>query len=551
MISGHLLWEEKLTDDMLLVKHRDRYCLTYPGMPQNMYESLQASAAAYSGKTAIVDEFGREYAFLDLLAKTDAFAALLAQRYGVRKGVRVGFLLYNSVEFTVVFFALCKLGAVAVPLPTKYQCKEITSLVEKARLKLLVYDREFETSMADACEGLGVTGLSCPLGEDVYGLEPGAFREAPLAATRISVRKSVSVRGGAARSGLNDDCILMFTSGTTSQSKGAVLSNLNLMHSVVTYQRILGLTDADVSIIPMPMYHITGLAALLCLFVHIGGTLYLHKKFNPTRVLDEVKARNITLIHASPTIFIKMLEHKDHCPRLPSLRQLACGSANMPIKYLRELKNWLPGMSFRTIYGLTETTSPASIFPGDAAGSPHIGSSGMPVPGLLMKVVDEAGRELPNGQVGELLIRGTLVLEEYDHTNEGFVDDRWFKTGDLARLTDDGFVYITDRKKDMINRAGEKVWSYELENLLHECPGIQDVAVVGLPDEVYGELVAALVQPFSDAAMDAQVVTGFLKDKVAKYKVPVLVRFTEEIPRTANGKVDKIAIRRFMENPVE
>jgi fatty-acyl-CoA synthase/long-chain acyl-CoA synthetase len=323
------------------------------------------------------------------------------------------------------------------------------------------------------------------------------------------------------------------------------------MHSVATYQRLLGLSAADIAIIPMPMYHITGLAALLSLFIHIGGTIYLHKKFNPVRVLDEVKAHNISLLHASPTIFIKMLEHREHCPALPSLRQLACGSANMPIKHLRELKNWLPGMSFRTIYGLTETTSPASIFPGDAAGSPHIGSSGMPVPGLLMKVVDEAGRELPNGQVGELLIRGTLVLEEYDHTGEGFVGDRWFKSGDLARLTDDGFVYITDRKKDMINRAGEKVWSYELENLLHECPGVQEVAVAGIPDDVYGELVAALVQPRPNAMLDEQDIVDFLKGKVAKYKIPAVVRFADEIPRTTNGKVDKILIRRLLGNVPE
>lgn len=547
MLSGNLLWDEKYTDDMRLQKHRDRYCLTYGNLPNNMYEVLCATAAAHPEKTAIVDDFGRNATYAQLKEKTDAFADFLSGRYGVRKGVRVGFLLYNSLEFAVAFLALCKLGAVAAPLPTKYKQQEIEGLLDRANLKVLIYDSEFEDGMAGACLRRNMGGLSCPLAEGVHGLDAGVCREAPAApATRGSVRQGVSVRMPP-RPGLNDDCVLMFTSGTTSRAKGVIMSNFNLMHSVVTYRRLMNLGEKDSSIIPMPMYHITGLAALLCLFIHLGGTLYLHKKFSADRVLDEVARRGVTFLHASPTIFIKMLERKNSHPALPSLMQLACGSANMPVKFLRELKAWLPNISFRTIYGLTETTSPASIFPGDAAGSPHIGSSGMPVPGLMMKVVDDAGRELPNGQIGELLIRGSVVMEGYDKSDEGFMDDHWFKSGDLARLTDDGFVYITDRKKDMINRAGEKVWSYELENLLHECPGVDEAAVIGVPDEIYGEAVAALIKPHSDGISDTAFVTEFLNGKVAKYKIPSLVKLAGEIPRTVNGKIDKAAVRQLFE----
>lgn len=550
MLSGNLLWDEKYTHDMLLVKHRERYELSYPNLPANMHEVLSATAAKFPNKIAIIDEFDQETTFEQLREKTDLFAAMLAENFGVGKGMRVGILLYNSLEFCVAFYALCKLGAVTVPIPTKFKREEIEALMEKARLDILIHDNEFDAIVEDALTSLGAGAISIPFAQGVYGFAPGAYvgrmgkkRRSP--SLRASQRRNVHARA-AAKGGLADDCILMFTSGTTSESKGVVLSNMNLMHSIITYHRLLDLTPDDVSIIPMPMYHITGLAALLSLFTLVGGTLYLHKKFEARRVLDEVRARGITLIHASPTIFIKILAEKDNCPSLPSLRQLACGSSNMPIKYLRELKTWLPNISFRTIYGLTETSSPASVFPGDAASSPYIGSSGWPVPGLMMKVVDDAGRELPNGQVGELLIRGAVVMEEYDGRTDGFTEDRWFKSGDLARLTDDGYVYITDRKKDMINRGGEKVWSYEIENLLHDCPDVLEAAVVGMPDDVYGEIVAALIRPRPGSGSTPQGILDQLSGRVAKYKLPSLIHMTDDIPRTPNGKVDKIAIRRLL-----
>lgn len=550
MLPGNLLWDDRYTHDMLLVKHRERYELTYSNMPANMHEVLSATAEKSPGKIAIVDEFGQETTFKQLLDKTDSFADMLVEKFAVGKGVRVGILLYNSLEFCVAFYALCKLGAITVPIPTKYKREEIEALMEKARLDILIHDNDFDAIVADTLESLEAGAISVPFAQGVYGFEPGKYttragKKRSSSSLRASQRRNVSVRSGA-KSGLADDCILMFTSGTTSDSKGVVLSNMNLMHSVITYQRLLDLTPDDISIIPMPMYHITGLAALLSLFTLVGGTLHLHKKFDARRVLDEVRSRGITLIHASPTIFIKMLEEKDNCPSLPSLRQLACGSSNMPIKYLRELKTWLPNISFRTIYGLTETSSPASIFPGDAASSPYIGSSGWPIPGLMMKVVDDAGRELPNGQVGELLIRGTVVMEEYDGRSDGFAEDRWFKSGDLARLTDDGYVYITDRKKDMINRGGEKVWSYEIENILHDCPDVLEAAVVGMPDDVYGEIVAALILPRPGSGCTPLGILDQLSGRVAKYKLPSLIHMTDEIPRTPNGKVDKIAIRRFL-----
>ena len=191
------------------------------------------------------------------------------------------------------------------------------------------------------------------------------------------------------KSGLHDsfdDAIIMFTSGTTSQSKGVVIKNYNIMNAVATYQKILNITADDISVIPIPIYHVTGMVALLGLFIHCGGTLYLHKIFNARRVLQCVKEHNITFLHASPTVFSMLLEEKRFIS-ISSDAETVCIAEAVTCrkKKLTAIHNWLPHSVFHTVYGLTETTSPATIFPGDASTSPYIGSSGFPFPELFLK----------------------------------------------------------------------------------------------------------------------------------------------------------------------
>ena len=207
-----------------------------------------------------------------------------------------------------------------------------------------------------------------------------------------------------------------------------------------------------------------------------------------------MQEKDVTFFHASPTVFSLLLQESKAYPSLPALRCFACGSSNMPKEKLQKLHQWLPQMLFHTVYGLTETASPATIFPTDAATHPYIGSSGIPVPGLRLKIITPEGSEAVANESGEIWVSGTVVLDHYYHQESDLLKAGWLDTGDIGYVNEDGYLFIVDRKKDMINRGGEKICSYDVENELYKIDGISEAAVVGIPDEVYGEVAATAVR---------------------------------------------------------
>ena len=208
-------------------------------------------------------------------------------------------------------------------------------------------------------------------------------------------------------------------------------------------------------------------------------------------------------------------------------------------------------MVFHTVYGLTETSSPATIFPGNACTSEYIGSSGLPIPGTVFKILDESGNEMPAGKVGEIWISGSVVLESYYKLQTDSLKNGWLGTGDLGYITADGYLYVVDRKKDMINRGGEKIWSFDVENELYQIPGVEEAAVVGIPDEVYGEVAVAAVKKEPGAHFTEQELKDILRTRIAKYKVPAHIIFMNKIPETPNGKIDKKNIRQLFTEKTE
>ncbi|MFR2950577.1 MAG: class I adenylate-forming enzyme family protein [Collinsella intestinalis] len=223
---------------------------------------------------------------------------------------------------------------------------------------------------------------------------------------------------------------------------------------------------------PGPIYHVTGLIALLTQFVHVGATVYLHRRFDARRLLECVRDEGITYLHASPTAFEKVLALKDDFPSLPTLRALLSGSSYEPVGKMRAFHEWLPACAFQVVYGLTETASPALLFPFDSPTSIYAGATGKPVPGVDVRIVDEGGRDVEDGLVGEILLSGTCVTEGYYNCPARAVDDEgWLPTGDMGYADALGMVWVVDRKKDMINRGGEKVWCSCLEETIgsREC----------------------------------------------------------------------------------
>lgn len=531
MYSGIELWKNIIPYEMEEINlSSGKTIFSCPGLPGNLYEALEITAGSFPNKPAVIDNYDRICTYSDLLQKVIVFADYLHHELHIKKGSHVALMMYNCLEFCVSFFSLLKLGAVTIPLPSKYKENEVSSLIEKADVQCIICDQNFY-HWFDKFEVQGIKRICCMDIEKGYGLDN---------------YRTYNITVSPVKNSFEHDAIIMFTSGTTSQSKGVIIKNYNIMNAVATYQKLLSITSEDISVIPIPIYHVTGMVALLGLFIYSGGTLYLHKIFNARRVLQCVKENNITFLHASPTVFSMLLKEKEAFPELPSLKKFACGSSNMPAEKIKAIHAWLPHSTFYTVYGLTETTSPATVFPGDASTSPYIGSSGLPIPGTCFEIRDDSGVPVKAMEIGEIWISGNVVLSAYYNLNSDALQDGWLATGDLGYFNEEGYLYVVDRKKDMINRGGEKICSFDVENELYKIKGIREAAVVGIPDPVYGEVAAAMVILNPGCALDECSIQDLLHKRIAKYKIPAKILISEELPLTPNNKIDKRKLRSLL-----
>ena len=532
MLNGKDVWNMWFQKEMGDLTVGDRTVYTFPKMKKSFYEMLKDTAERFSEKTGLCDNWGRCYSYREFLHMVDSMAAYLKYVRHLEKGSHVGLLLNNVIEFATSFYALCKLGAVAVPFPTKYREPEVRSLIKKADLQGILASEDYGWVRSYREAGIFVEVTADE--EEGYG-----FAEA---VAEGNITEMMCAEPGCSE--LNDELILMFTSGTTSASKGVILKNYNVNHAVMIYQKLLELGPEDKTIIPVPIYHITGLVALLGLFVYIGGTIYLYKRYDAKRILEGVKRDGITFMHGSPTVFGQLLDYSEEFPELPSIRTLACGSSYMPVETMKKLHRWMPLMKFCNVYGMTETSSPGTVFPYDAATSLYPGSEGKPVPGLMLKILDDDGREVPDGTVGVVYLKGANICEYYYHLKTPLItEDGWLNTGDMGYINEDSYVFIVDRKKDMINRGGEKIWCTDVEDELVAVEGVKDAAVVGIPSDKYGEVAAALIVLESGVQMTAEELKADLKSRLAKFKIPEQILFADAVPKTPGLKTDKKTIK--------
>lgn len=535
MICGTDLWKNDFEADMETVRFHGITYSIFKGEPITLYCALAESSRLYPERIALVSPKNRSYTFQEFQGMVDRFAVYLEQKMKINKGTAVGLLHYNSVEFCTALLALNKLGAITVPLPGKFKQQEILSLIHKANLSFIICHEDYESWFSDNSFFSGKLLVSRDANDD-YGFS-SMVADPDISSALCTDRKAPA--------------ILMFTSGTTSKSKGVILCNYSIAHAICSYQKIFHLTHNDRTLLAVPIYHITGLVAILGVMLYSGGTIFLHKFFHPEEAVQTLKKENITFFHASPTVFSMLLQERKQIASLPDMRILACGSSNMAREKIIELHQWMPNMEFRTVYGLTETTSPATIFPVDAATSPYIGSSGIPIPGVSCKIVNEDGKELPPMEIGEILLNGPNLLYQYYGTDIPAYIDGWFYTGDLGYLNEDGYLYIASRKKDMINRGGEKICSYDVENVIYSMPQIEEAAIVGVPDEIYGEVAAAAVVLKQDSSLSLKELQTYLSDKLAKYKIPAHLMILPHLPVTPSHKTDKKAIKQLFMKEME
>ncbi|MCY0878299.1 MAG: class I adenylate-forming enzyme family protein [Firmicutes bacterium] len=458
-----------------------------------------------------------DWSYERLIRAISRMATHLRQE-GIGAGDRVALVLPNSIEFVVAFFATLWVGAMAVPLNPGLGPEEFRRVLTDASPRMLLY-------LADI-----VPELAVPADCQVLGLD----------------RRTWSIAGNeiSEPAGANPDrvAVILYTSGTAGNPKGVMLTHRNILTSVTSYQRIFHLHTDDRTLIVVPLFHVTGLIGQLLAVLLSGGAAVLVRKYHASDFMDLLYRQDITFLFTVPTI-LTLAFLRDKGWAVPQrLRILASGGAPIAPALIAQIQETLPDCAFYNTYGMTEVASPATILrPADWA--QHPSSVGLPVPGMTMRIMDiNEHKPLAVNEVGELWMRGPMVTPGYWNRPEvtaETVKDGWLRSGDLASIDAAGYVTIHGRMKDMINRGGEKVYPIDVEGPLGEHPAVMEVAVYGVPDAVWGEHVACALSLKPGLTATAEELCGWLESRVARFKIPTEYRLWHELPRNANGKIDK------------
>jgi O-succinylbenzoic acid--CoA ligase len=512
--------------------HFGRRLRCFAERPANLWAMFADTAARHGGREALIDG-GKRLDYAKLERVTERIAGHF-HRLGLARGDRVVLFLANEREFVHALLACLRLGAIAVPVNVREQRRELAFVLNQCGAKAIVFDAALTDRLPAPAEA---PALSVRL--SVGGAAPAATALEELLETR-------SPQAPCADPGEDEPAVILYTSGTTGRPKGAMLTHFNIIHSVLHYRTCMHLTAADRSLLAVPASHVTGLVAIILAMYAVGGGVIMLREFKARAFLELAARERMTHTLVVPAIYNLCLREPDFDRfDLSAWRVGGFGGAPMPEGTIRALAERLPGLTLMNAYGATETTSPTTIMPmGQQAA--NLDSVGVVVPCGDVRVVDEAGREVPAGESGELWIAGPMVVPGYwdnpEATAREFADGYW-KSGDIGSIDAGGFVRVFDRKKDLINRGGYKVYSAEVESVLSLHPGVVEAALVAVPDPVLGEKTQAFVVA-RDPACTTEALRTHCARHLADYKVPDFFTFrTEPLPRNANGKLLKRALR--------
>jgi O-succinylbenzoic acid--CoA ligase len=511
--------------------HFGRTLRCFAERPRHLNALFDATVARDGAREALVtDRYRLDYAKLGRVA--DRLAGHL-HHLGVAHGDRVVLYLPNGREFVYALLAVLRLGAVAVPVNVREQRPELAFILAQCGAKAIVFDAALADRLPPPTAGP-------PLAVRISaGPAPGAIPLDELLESRSPVAP-------AADPGEEEPAVILYTSGTTGRPKGAMLSHLNIVHSVLHYRTCMRLTAADRSVLAVPASHVTGLVAIILAMFGVGGCVITMREFKARAFLELAARERMTHTLVVPAMYnLCLLDPEFDRFDLKPWRIGGFGGAPMPEGTIRALAGKLPGLTLLNAYGATETTSPTTIMPIGLQAA-NLDSVGVVVPCGHVRVVDDAGRDVAPGETGEIWIAGPMVVPGYwdnpEATAREFEGGYW-KSGDLGSIDGEGFVRVFDRKKDLINRGGYKVYGAEVESVLSLHPAVVESAIVPVPDAVLGEKTRAIVVA-RDAACDADALRAHCARHLADYKVPDFFVFrSEPLPRNANGKVLKRALR--------
>ena len=500
-------------------------------MSSNLAQLLTQTASEHGDRPALkLDDAVVTYQMLDEGA---ARVAGLLQARGLQPGDRVGIMLPNVPYFGLAYYGVLRAGGVVVPMNVLLKAREVKFYLSDSGAKHVFAWHDFLTDAEPGAQEAGT---------EVIAVRPGEFErllaQTPRQAEDVPREES-------------DTAVILYTSGTTGTPKGAELTHFNMLANCFHGgTELVDVSERDVVLGALPLFHSFGQTCCLNTAVRVGACLTMIPRFDPGKALEIIERDRVTLFDGVPTMYHALLNHPERERYdISCLRLCVSGGSAMPVEVLRSFEKAF-GCVILEGYGLSETSPVASFNQRGRERKP--GSIGTPIPGVEMKVVDDEGNEVPGGEVGEIVIRGHNVMKGYwnhpDATAE-VLKDGWLRTGDMATVDDDGYFFIVDRKKDMIIRGGYNVYPREIEEVLYEHPGVLEAAVIAVPDQALGEEVGAAVVRRGGSDADAEEIREFVKERVAAYKYPRHIWFTDELPKGATGKVLKREIP--VPDPVE
>ncbi|HWC27337.1 MAG TPA: long-chain fatty acid--CoA ligase, partial [Solirubrobacteraceae bacterium] len=468
-----------------------------------------------------LDDAAFNYGLLDHASQR--VSAMLKSK-GVGPGDRVGIMLPNVPYFPAVYYGVLRAGGVVVPMNVLLKAREVGFYLSDPQVKVLFAWHDFmEAAEAGAREAGGV---------DVVPVKPGEIERLIF---EHEPDPDVAECAG------DDTAVILYTSGTTGRPKGAELTHDNLRSNVRVVVGLCDMSADDVIFGGLPLFHSFGQTCTMNAAICGGAMITLLPRFDPGRALEILERDKVTVFQGVPTMYGALLHHPDRDRYdVSSLRVCVSGGASLPVEVLRGFEEAL-GCKVLEGYGLSETSPVASFNHPDRERKP--GSIGTPIAGVEMKLVDDGGNEVEQGDIGEIVIRGHNVMKGYwnrpDATAEAIDADGWFRTGDMARVDEDGYFYIVDRKKELIIRGGYNVYPREVEEVLYEHPAVREAAVVGVPHDELGEEVAAAVALKDGADVGPDELRDYCKEQVAAYKYPRTIWLVDDLPKGPTGKILK------------
>ncbi|HEX5594278.1 MAG TPA: long-chain fatty acid--CoA ligase [Solirubrobacterales bacterium] len=470
----------------------------------------------------------QELTYADLNDRSARLAALLRAK-GLQQGDRVGVMLPNVLEFPISYYGVLRAGGVVVPMNVLLKRREIAFYLEDSGAKLLLAWHGFAEEARGGAEDAGV---------ELIEVEPEAFAE---------LLGEHEPEAELAETDEEDTAVILYTSGTTGKPKGAELTHYNLSRNAdVSSRTTSNIQQGDVVLGALPLFHSFGQTVSMNASLRVGATLSLLPKFEPGEALEMMQRDQVTHFYGVPTMYGALLHHPGReSYDTSNLRICITGGASMPVEVLCGFEEAFDCEVLEG-YGLSETSPVACT---NHPGRPRkAGSIGTPLEDVEMKIVDEDDNEVAQGEVGEIVIRGHNVMKGYwqrPEATEEAMRGGWFHSGDMARIDEDGYFFIVDRKKDLIIRGGYNVYPREVEEVLYEHPKIREAAVVGVPHDQWGEEIGAAVVLHEGEELAPEEVSEYVKERIAAYKYPRIVWFMDELPKGPTGKI----LKREIETP--